>query len=333
MTTEWAVSIGVQRLELTPSGTAEAPGPSTGLLQFTVTNPGPVEDRAVLEIVAGDGARREWFAVAEPLQPVPAGRSVTFLVTVTVPAGTPAGPFWIQGRVYSADTAPEEGSELSNRITGEVAASTVKRPKRWWLLAAAGLIVIVLGVVGWLVLRPTEPPPPPQQVSLPLLTGLAQDQAEQQLTGLGLQVGAIKHRHVVGAGREVVGQSVAAGELVDVGTVVELEVALEVPAPVLISPGNGATVPAGSQPELRWQEVPEAGSYRVLRTYRQCVRRRRCEELLLSDTVVATNFWQPEPGPLPDFATGLVHWWVVSIDDFGTLTNPSDNFAYQVGGQ
>lgn len=332
MTTEWAVSIGVQNVELARSGTAEAPGPSLGELQFTVTNPGPVEDRAVLEIVAGDGARREWFVVPEPLLPVPPGRSVPFLVQVSVPAGTPAGPFWIQGRVYSADTAPEEGSRLSDRITGEVPASVVQQPKPWWLLGVAGLVVIVLGVVGWLVFRPDEPPPPPQQVSLPLLTGLAQDQAVQQLAALGLQVGAVKRRHVAGAGREVVAQSVAAGELVDVGTAVDLEVALDVPAPVLVSPENGATLPAGSQPELRWQEVPEAGSYRVLRTYHQCVRRRRCEEVLLSDTVVTTNFWQPDPGPLPDFATGLVHWWVISIDDFGTLANPSGNFAYQVEG-
>ncbi len=150
MTTEWVVAAGAERLSLATSGTTEAPGPSVGELTFTVTNPGPVEDRVVFEIVPGDGAKRPWFTVDEPQRPVPGGQSVTFLIKVSIPAGEPAGPFWVQGRVYSSDTAPEESSRISGRVTGEIAATKIKKSKPWWLLAVAALVVIVIGVVGWL---------------------------------------------------------------------------------------------------------------------------------------------------------------------------------------
>jgi hypothetical protein len=134
-------------------------GENRGETSFTVTNPGSAPARLVFELVAGDGADVSWFSVGEPQRLVDAGASVSYLVTILVPAGTPAGAYWLQGRAYSADTAPEESSRLSGRVAFDVAASA-KPKKAWWPYAvAAGVVVVVLGVVGYLIFRPDGEPP------------------------------------------------------------------------------------------------------------------------------------------------------------------------------
>jgi hypothetical protein len=62
--------------------------------------------------------------------------------------------------VYSADTAPEESSALSNRVMLAVAGGQPSKPKPWWLLAVALLVVVVLVVVGVLIFRDGGTPPP-----------------------------------------------------------------------------------------------------------------------------------------------------------------------------
>jgi hypothetical protein len=169
MTTEWVVTAAAERYELTPQNTGE--------VTFTVTNPGPAQDRVVFEVVADERAGRAWFAVDEPQRPVPGGGSVSYLVKTAVPGGTAPGTYWMQGRAYSASTPPEETSRLSGRVTFEV--RPVAKPSRpWWpYAAAAALVVVVLAVVGWLVLRPagtptaqpspsTSPSPPSATVNL-----------------------------------------------------------------------------------------------------------------------------------------------------------------------
>ncbi len=153
MATEWVISSIAERVRLT--------GENRGETSFTVTNPGSAPDRVVFELVAGDGADVSWFSVEEPQRLVEPGASVSYLVKILVPAGAPAGAYSLQGRAYSADTAPEEGSRLSGRLAFDVAASA-KPKKPWWPYAlAAGLAVVVLAVVGYLVFRPDDKPPPP----------------------------------------------------------------------------------------------------------------------------------------------------------------------------
>src|SRR6266508_505543 len=153
MATEWVISSMVERVRLT--------GENRGETSFTVTNPGSAPDRVVFELVAGDGADVSWFSVVAAPRQKKAGASASYLVKILVPAGAPAGAYSLQGRVYSADTAPEEGSRLSGRLAFEVAASA-KPKKPWWPYAlAAGVAVVVLAVVGYLVFRPDDEPPPP----------------------------------------------------------------------------------------------------------------------------------------------------------------------------
>jgi hypothetical protein len=143
MTTEWVISEPTERVKL--SG-------GKGQAAFTVTNPNANPDRVVFEVVPGDGAEGSWFGPPESPQRLVSGRaSTTFLVTIAVPAGAAAGSYWLQGRAYSADTPPEEGSRLSGRIAFDVKA-TAKAKKPWWPYAvAAVLLVAVLGVIGFLV--------------------------------------------------------------------------------------------------------------------------------------------------------------------------------------
>jgi hypothetical protein len=155
MSTPWVVTAGADSVPLDASRGGE--------VTFTVTNPGPVPDRAVFDLVPGDGAERSWFTVAEPQRPLTPGASVPYLVKVTVPGTAPAGSYTVQARVYSADTAPEESSSLSNRVALTVAAID-RKPRPWWLLVVAGLVVVVLGVVVWLIVRPDpsgDGPPSP----------------------------------------------------------------------------------------------------------------------------------------------------------------------------
>lgn len=165
MTTEWVITSAAERINLGDGNRGE--------MSFTVTNPATAQDRVVFEVVAGDGASETWFSVEEPQRLVAGGGSVSYMVKVAVPAGAPAGEYWLQGRAYSADSAPEEGSRLSGRVAFTVAPSA--KPKRpWWPYAvAAGLLLVVLAVVGILVFgddggdpqtQPTTPAPRPTPI-------------------------------------------------------------------------------------------------------------------------------------------------------------------------
>jgi hypothetical protein len=145
MISELIITAAAERVTLDGQNRAET--------TFTVTNSGPEPNRVVFETVPGDGADGAWFSVDEPQRLVDANASVPYLVRIAVPAGTTAGSYTLQGRVYPADTAPEEESRLSNRVAFDVAPSA-KPARPWWPYAvAAGLVVVVLAVVGWLVFR------------------------------------------------------------------------------------------------------------------------------------------------------------------------------------
>jgi hypothetical protein len=144
--TEWAVTAAAPQLLLDPSNRAE--------MTFTVTNPGDAPDRAVFLVEPEGNVPRSWFTVAEPQRRVPPHGSTSYLVAVTVPPNTPPGDYAFLGCVYSANTAPEESSRRSGRVT--FAVRPAEQPKRpWWPYAvAAGLVLVVLVVAGWLVFRP-----------------------------------------------------------------------------------------------------------------------------------------------------------------------------------
>ncbi|MGC4888040.1 hypothetical protein [Micromonospora sp. DT227] len=155
MTTEWTVVAAAEQFTLDARNAGE--------LTFTVSNPGPAPDTVVFDVAPGEGSQRAWFTVTEPQRVVPGQGSVSVLVRLAVPAGTPPRRYDMTGFAYSANTAPEESSRSSGRVTYDVRA--VAPPKRtpWpWLAAAAVLLLVVTGVAVWLVTRGPDTPPTPQ---------------------------------------------------------------------------------------------------------------------------------------------------------------------------
>src|SRR3954467_2047575 len=129
MSTNWVVT--------TPSDHIELDEAQQGQTTFTVTNPTKRVDRVMVDIVAGDGADESWFSVDEPQRRVPASGSVSYLMKTTVPPTAKPGTYNVQARVYSADSAPEEDSVLSNRVVLEIKAKpapvVVKKKIPWWV--------------------------------------------------------------------------------------------------------------------------------------------------------------------------------------------------------
>ncbi|WFE40648.1 hypothetical protein [Micromonospora sp. WMMD998] len=154
MTTEWTVAAAAEQFTLDARNAGE--------LTFTVSNPGAAPDTVVFDVAPGEGSQRAWFTVTEPQRVVPGQGSVSVLVRLAVPPGTPPRRYDMAGFAYSANTAPEESSRSSGRVTYDVRAVERPKPSPWpWVAAAAALLLVVAGVVGWLVTRGPDTPPAP----------------------------------------------------------------------------------------------------------------------------------------------------------------------------
>lgn len=274
MSTKWVVTAAAERIALDDQRQGET--------TFTVTNPGKAADRVVFDVVVGEGTDEGWFTVDDPQRLVRGGASVSYLMKVAVPADAPPGPYEVQGRVYSVDSAPEESSVLSPRLKLEVpdAPEPDQRKLPWWWLVAAGAVVLALLVgIGVLVFgggdengataaatpSPTASgtPGPSAELLMPDLLGMSEQEALGLLDELGLTVRPIQYRHDPERADQVVRQSLAPDLVVSPEALVDLEVAVELTAPTVTAPegmpmyGAAADIAtlewdAGNSPARTW---------------------------------------------------------------------------------
>ena len=146
-TSPWVIDAPAQEAQLDERGTGET--------TFTVTNFGPAQNRVVFEIVPGDGAAEDWFAVPEQQRLVSAAGSVSYRVLIRVPPGTAPGSYDFSGRAYSADGPPEETSTTSNRVklTVKGTAKPARKLNPLLLVALGVVVLLVLGVIAFFVFR------------------------------------------------------------------------------------------------------------------------------------------------------------------------------------
>jgi hypothetical protein len=243
MPTKWVVTTPGDRIELDDT--------QHGQTTFTVTNPTNRVDRVAFDIVPLDGAQSAWFSVDEPQRRVPPGGSVSYVVTTAIPPETAPGSYAMQGRAYSADSAPEEDSAASGRLAINVLPKAVPLPRRrfpWWIAAVAGLVMVAIVVVVVLVTTSGGPAPvatpsraPGKNIIMPDLSNQSGQQAQTNLKAFGLTVGVV--RYVLDPKPDrIVYQSVAPGGTVATGTPVDLVVATALAAPAIVAPANGAQI-------------------------------------------------------------------------------------------
>ena len=344
MTTKWVITSAADKVVLDNQHAGE--------ITFTVSIPTPSADRAVLEVVPGEGADASWFATTDPQRSVPGGGSVSYLVKVAVSADAIPGQRSVQGRVYSSDLAPEEGSVLSGRILFDVPGAAAPAPKRrpWWLLAVAALVLVVVGVVVWLVVPsgnaapvagPSRSASPsarasasasatPATATVPNLQGLSEADAVKQLTAVGLAEGKVQHKQNPAQAGKVLSQS-ATLTTVPVGTKVDVVVGVSLAAPSITSPGNGQGFGQGSSVDVRWNQTETwVTTWHVSTQKQNCYyyighNYRDCAWDAQADTTVGIKLYtasfslsyQPLLN-LGNYNTGAVQATVAAVDDFGT---------------
>jgi hypothetical protein len=340
MTSPWTISAGAERVQLSPQRQGE--------ITFTVTNNGPVDTRVVVDVLPSETADRAWFTVDQPQRLVTHGGSAPFAVRIAARPDAAPGAYWVAARAYSADAAPEETSVVSNRVAFELAGAPPRQRRGLlWLIPVAVLLLAVAGVAAWLLLRdPTTPQAQPTEApsgSMPGVIGLSLDQARAELAKQGVEVAGVSRRHDPDNAGKVFGQSVPAGAAIARGDNVNLEVAVSLAPPTLVSPAYAQRFPqGGASPGLTWEPVPDAARYRVEVEAMGCTRVPQppgvppfvsCDYTgVLSEegTADGTSFqpaplyFPPDDGFVLAWANGIVRWRVIPLDDYDNPGPPSE---------
>ncbi len=330
MSTEWVVTTAAERFALNAQRQGE--------MTFTVTNPTGATDRAVFDVVPGEGAEADWFQVDEPQRVVRGTASVSYLVKASVPAQAKPGEFAVQGRVYSADSAPEESSVLSSRVMLTVAGAAVptRRWIPWWIWLIVALVVIAIITTVTVVVvnsgSPTPAPtpsatataPPTGPIPVPDLSKADPTTILATLTQAGL-TGTVKYRQDPGHTGQIE-QTIPAGTRVAHDTKVDVVVHVSLAAPLQLTPVLGARVPLGEATTLTWKQ-PESyvHNWRVLIYMHTCFFQagvaNACADLLTVNTIVhqpsyKSDLYFSTPNPNGVYFSGIFYWRIVAQDDF-----------------
>jgi hypothetical protein len=346
MSTEWVVTTAAERITLNAQRQGE--------MTFTVTNPTTAADRAVFDIVPGDGADPTWFQVDEPQRPVRGTSSVAYVVKMAVPPPVKPGDYELQGRVYSADSAPEESSVLSSRVMVTVAPADAPPKRRipWWVFVVAGLVVIALvGTIVVVATRGGSPGPTPSgtptpsgpTVAVPDVSKLKVVDAMAALTKADL-VSSVKYKQDPAQAGHV-DQSIPAGTQVVRGSTVDLTAHVSMQPPQLIGPIPNSRTQVNPLPTLIWQD-PDAfvHNWEVRVLIRSCfigplLAGPPCTDLVREDVRVTKPNYQPivrltpvPPGALGVFDNGVVLWLVIPYDDFNQAGPGTGPFPFNATG-
>jgi hypothetical protein len=337
MATDWAVTTAAENIKLDSE--------RKNSTQFTVSNPGRAADRAVFDILPGEGADDNWFRVDQPQRLVNGGDSVSYIVVTTVPANASAGAYSYQAMVYSANVPPEENSRLSPRITFDVAAPAPAKKKTPWLLfgiIAAVLVVLVVGALVALGRHGSSPvqagattpsaaatgPVKSVTVKVPKVSSLSEADAVKLISSAGLKP-AVRHKQDASLSNVVITQNPPPGAAVSAGTVVSVDVAISFAQPVLSTPLNGSTVRT-AWPDLTWQAVPGAAGYQVTIAMFRCPASGVCGSTPAKVfNASGTSFTPSLPVESGDTA---VQWTVKAVDDFGTAGPLSKQYGFDLIG-
>jgi hypothetical protein len=353
MSTEWVITTAAERITLDAAGKGET--------TLTVTNPGRRADRAVFDVVVGGGADPAWFSVEDPQRLVRPNASTPYLIKVAVPVGAKPGSYAVQGRVFSADEAPEESSVLSPRVLLEVpvppAPPQKKRP--WWIWVVAALVALVLATVIWLIVptgdqaHPTDPQssasgdpsptvsaaPPPGYEVVPSVLGMKLPAAELALVNRGFKLGRVTYKVVAGATGTVSFQSTQPVYTMVKGSPIDLDVS--VPPLVLVtmvSPAANAHLPKTAVPRLEWKSPePYVSRWMVQVLYERCASAGACqtvpkpannqESYARSRVITTTPVYELPPALNFDFApdglrdNGKLVYAICPLDHLGNFVS------------
>jgi hypothetical protein len=277
--------------------------------------------------------------------------SVSFLLKAQVPGGAAPGTYEVQGRVYSADSAPEESSVLSGRVVFEVAAppAPAKRRIPWWIVAVAVALVVITVVVVTLVVtlgggaeqaRPQPSASGPMPV--PDLAQLNEAQAVFALKQAGLVAGPIRHRFDAAHAESVLEQSVKPDTVVAKGTAVGLVIAVRLSAPVAKTAANAPI--KFLEGKVEWDQ-PEAYVTRWIVSisvntclsgnanavgcgYGPMIIARADAKSYMPPLRLSTGF--AAGGNTVIVLTSNIQWSVSAVDDFGTVGPGSAPLAAQM---
>ncbi|GAA3453892.1 PASTA domain-containing protein [Dactylosporangium matsuzakiense] len=334
MSTNWVVTTAAERVALDDAKRGET--------TFTVTNPAARADRAVFQVVPGDGADPAWFTVDQPQRQVAASGSASFLLAVQVPDGAAPGTYEVRGRVYSASEAPEESSVLSNRIVFDVAAPPAPEKRRipmWILLVAAALVVITVVTVTLVLTlgggeaqqaRPQPSAAPSGPVTVPKLLDLNEANAGFALRDAHLVPGVIKHRIDTVHTGNVVESSPAVGATVESGSEVALVIAVKLGAPTAKT-ADKATLSIAQNGRLEWDQAePYVTRWQVTYSPYMCFQSVMCTYIGMAtirvDTRSAAPPLRPASAAFQGQYSGYVlstdatfQWTVAPVDDFGNV--------------
>jgi hypothetical protein len=184
-------------------------------------------------------------------------------VRIKVPSGTREGKYSFRLDGINVDSPDEDFTE-GPALAIDVKPTPPKRKFPWWILAIVVLVLLVGGGVGYMIMKRMG------MVELPSVTGKPYEEANEQLTALGLVVSRTSQATSSEASENVIAQLPPANDKVKKGSEVVLTVAVAKPvtptAPVVPADpfaGNWVSKDPNTNNNTRVNIAHAGGVYKV----------------------------------------------------------------------